>query len=59
MDSSTQRDVSHDPREIKPRQRRSSRLNKTYPGIHSRKSSTSTEGKMPKIVKWTSSIEYS
>jgi hypothetical protein len=58
MSSSTNREVSHhDPREIEPKHRRSSRLNRKHPGIHSRKSSTSTEAKMPKIVKSTSSTE--
>jgi hypothetical protein len=57
MSSSTKREVSHDPREIEPRQRWSSRLNRKHPGAHSRKSSTSTEAKMPKIVKSSSSTE--
>jgi hypothetical protein len=57
MNSSTKREVSLDPREIEPIQRRSSRLNRNYLGSHSRKSSTSTEAKMPKIVKSTSSTK--
>jgi hypothetical protein len=57
MSSSTKSEVSHDPREIEPRQRRSSRLNRKYPGSHSRKSCTSTEAKISKIVKSTSSTE--
>jgi hypothetical protein len=57
MISSTKREVSHDPREIEPRQQRSSRLNRKHPGSHSRKYSTSTEPKMPKIVKSSSSTE--
>jgi hypothetical protein len=57
MSSSTKREVSHDPRDIKPRQRRSSRLNRKHPGSHSRKSSTSLEAKMHKIVKSSSSTE--
>jgi hypothetical protein len=57
MNSSTKREVSHDPREIELRQRRSSRLNRKHPGSHSRKLSTSTEAKMPKIVKSSSSTE--
>jgi hypothetical protein len=57
MSSSTKWEVSHDPREIEPKQRRSSRLNKKHPGSHSRKSFTSTEAKMPKIVKSSSSTE--
>jgi hypothetical protein len=57
MSSSTKRDVSHDPRETEPRQRRSSRFNRKHPGSHSRKSYTSTEAKMPKIVKSYSSTE--
>jgi hypothetical protein len=32
-------------------------LNRKHPGTHSRKSSTSTEAKMPKIVKSSSSTE--
>jgi hypothetical protein len=57
MSSSIKREVSHDPREIEPRQRKSTRLNRKHPGSHSRKSSTSTEAKMPKIVKSSSSTE--
>jgi hypothetical protein len=57
MSSSTKREVSHDPREIEPKHRRSSRLNRKHPGSHSRKSSTSTEAKMPKIVKSSSATE--
>jgi hypothetical protein len=57
MISSTKREVSHDPRGIEPKHRRSSRLSKKHPGSHSRKSSTSTEAKMPKIVKSSSSTE--
>jgi hypothetical protein len=57
MSSSTKREISHDPREIEPKHRRSSRLNKKHPGSHSRKSSTSTEAKMPKIVKSSASTE--
>jgi hypothetical protein len=57
MSSSTKREISHDPREIEPRQRRYSRLNRKHLGSHSRKSSTSTESKMPKIVKSSSSTE--
>jgi hypothetical protein len=47
--------VSHDPREIEPRRRRSSRINRKHRGSHSIKSSTSTEAKTPKIVKSSSS----
>jgi hypothetical protein len=57
MSSSTKRELSHDPREIEPCQRRYSRLNRKHPGCHSRKSSTSTEAKMPKIFKSSLSIE--
>jgi hypothetical protein len=57
MCSSTIREVSYDPRDIKLRQRRSSRLNRKHPDIRSRKSSTSSEAKMPKIVKSSSSTE--
>jgi hypothetical protein len=57
MSSSTKREVSHDLSEIEPRQRRSSRLNRKHPGSHFRKSSTSTEAKIPKIVKSYSSTE--
>jgi hypothetical protein len=57
MGSSTRREVSHDPREIEPRHRRPSRLNRKHPGSHSRKSSTSTEAKMLKIFKSSSSTE--
>jgi hypothetical protein len=57
MSSSTKREVSHDPREVEPRQRRSSRLNRKHPSSHSRKYSTSTEDKFPKIVRSSSSTE--
>jgi hypothetical protein len=57
MNSSTKREVSHDPREIESKHRRSSRLNRNLPGSHSRKSFTSTEAKIPKIVKASSSTE--
>jgi hypothetical protein len=57
MSSSTKREVSHHPREIEPKHRRSFRLNRKHPGSHSRKSYTSTEAKMPKIVKSSSSTE--
>jgi hypothetical protein len=57
MSSSTKREVSHDPREIESKHRRSSRLNRKHPGSHSRKSSISTKAKMPKIVKSSSSTE--
>jgi hypothetical protein len=57
MSSSTKRKVSHDPIEIELRQRRSSRLNRKYPSGYSRKYSTSTDAKLPKIVKASSSTE--
>jgi hypothetical protein len=57
MSSSTKGEVSHDPKEIEPRKRRSSRLNRQHPGIHSRKSSTSKEAELPKIFKSSSSTE--
>jgi hypothetical protein len=57
MSSSTKREVSHNPREIEVKHRRSSRLNRKYPGSHSRKSNTPAEAKTPKIVKSSSSIE--
>jgi hypothetical protein len=60
MSSSTRRKLSHnprDPREIEPRQRRSSRLNRKHPGSHSRKSYTSTEAKISKIFKSSSSTD--
>jgi hypothetical protein len=57
MSSSTKREVSHDPRKFEPKHRRSSRLNRKHPGGHSRKSNTSTEAKMPRIVKSSSSTE--
>jgi hypothetical protein len=59
MSSSIKREVSHDPSKIEPRQRRSSRINRKHPGGHSRKSSTSKEAKLPKIVKSSSSTENS
>jgi hypothetical protein len=57
MSSSTKREVSHHPRENKPKHKRSFRLNRKHPGSHSRKSYTQTEAKMPKIVKSSSSTE--
>jgi hypothetical protein len=57
MSSSTKREVSHDPWEIEPKQRRPSRSSRKHPGSHSRKYSTSTEAKVPKIVKSSSSTE--
>jgi hypothetical protein len=45
MRFSTNRDASHEPRDVEPRQKGSSRLNRKYPGNHSRKPSTSTEAK--------------
>jgi hypothetical protein len=54
MSSSTKREVSHDPMEIEPSQRRSSRFNGIHPGSNSLKYSTSSENKMPKIVKSSS-----
>jgi hypothetical protein len=57
MSSSTKSEVSHDPREIEPKHRRSSRLNRKHPGSHSRKSYTPTEDKMAKIVNSSSSTE--
>jgi hypothetical protein len=57
MSSSTKIEVSHDLREIEPIKRRSSILNRKHPGSHSRKSYTSTEAKMPKIKKSSSSTE--
>jgi hypothetical protein len=57
MSSSTKREASHDLREIEPKHRKSSRLNRKHPGSHFRKSSTSTETKLPKIVKSSSYIE--
>jgi hypothetical protein len=51
MSSSTKREVSHDPRELEPKHRWSSRLNRKHVDKHSRKSSTMTEAKMPKIFK--------
>jgi hypothetical protein len=56
MSSSTKREVSHDPREIESRQRRSSR-NRKHLCSHYRKSSTSLEAEIPKIVKSSPSTE--
>jgi hypothetical protein len=57
MSSSIKRGLSHDPREIEPKHRRSSRLNRKHPVVHSKKYSTSTEAKMLKVLKSSSSIE--
>jgi hypothetical protein len=59
MSSSTKREVSHDPREIEPRQRRSSIINRKHPGSHPRKSLTSTGAIINKIFESSSSIEKS
>jgi hypothetical protein len=59
MISSTKREVSHDPREIESKLRRSFRLNRKHPGSHSRKSYTPAEAKMRNIVKSSSSTEKS
>jgi hypothetical protein len=53
MGSSTKMNVS----QIEAKHRRSSRLNRKPPGSHSRKSYTSTEAKMPKIVNSSLSTE--
>jgi hypothetical protein len=57
MSSSTKREVSHDSREVETKHRRSYRLNRKHPVSSSRKYSTSTEAKMLKIVKSSSSTE--
>jgi hypothetical protein len=57
LSSSTKREVCHDPKEIEPRQRRSSKWNRKQLGSHSRKYSTSIEDKLSKIVESSSSIE--
>jgi hypothetical protein len=57
MSSSTKSEVSYEPREIEPGQRRSSRLNIKHLGSLYTKSSTSTEAKIPKIVISSSSTE--
>ena len=58
MSSQTRKEVSHDPRDIEPsRQRRSSRLNRKYQGGQSKKSDSSKDSKMPKIIKSSSSYE--
>jgi hypothetical protein len=57
MSSSTKREVSHDPREIESKQRRSSRLNRKHSCSHSRKSSTSTEVVFLKNVTLSSSTD--
>jgi hypothetical protein len=57
MSSSTKREVSHNPRKIKAKHRRSYRLIRKHPGSHSRNSYTPAEAKMPKIVKSSSSTE--
>jgi hypothetical protein len=57
MSSPTKREVYHDPRETQPRQRRSSRLNRKLQGCHSKKSNSSKDSKMPKIIKSSSSTE--
>jgi hypothetical protein len=49
MSSSTKGRSPMNRREIEPKQRRSSRLNRKHPGSHSKKYSTSTEAKMLKI----------
>jgi hypothetical protein len=53
MNSSTKREVSHDPREIEGKHR----LNRKHPGSHSRKSNTPAKAKMPKKVNSSLSTE--
>jgi hypothetical protein len=57
MISSTKNDVSHYPKEIEPKQRRSSWLNRKHPYSRSRKSSTLKDTKLLYIVKSTSPAE--
>jgi hypothetical protein len=57
MSSPKKWEVSHDPWEIEPRQTRSPRLNRKYPGSHPRKFSTSAKDKLSKIVKSSSYTE--
>jgi hypothetical protein len=57
MISSTKRDISHDLRQIEPKHSRSSRLNRKHLRSYFRKYSTSTEAKLPKIVKSSSFAE--
>jgi hypothetical protein len=51
MSSSTKMEVFHYPREIEAKRRRSSRLNRKYPGSYFRESPISIEAKLPRIVK--------
>jgi hypothetical protein len=53
MSSSTKREVSHDQREIRPRQRRSSRLNRKRTDNHNRKLSILTLTKKVKSSSYT------
>jgi hypothetical protein len=57
MSLSTKREFYHDPWEIEPRKRRSSKFNRKHPGSHSRKSSKSIDGELLKIGKSSSSTE--
>jgi hypothetical protein len=57
MISSAKSEVLHDSRKLEPRQRMPSKLNRKHPVSHQRKSSTSTETEIPKIVKSLSSAE--
>ena len=51
MSSPTEREVSHDPREVDQKQRRSSRLNRRYQGTHAKRSVSSKDSKVPKMLK--------
>jgi hypothetical protein len=57
MSSPTKMEVSHDPQDIEPRQRSSSRLNRKFQGDYSKKSNSSKNSKMPKIIKSSTSTE--
>ena len=57
MRSPLKREVSHDPREVEKRQRRSSRLSRKHQGVHAKRSVSPKDSKMPKILMSSPSTE--
>ena len=51
MSSPLKREVSHDPREVKKKQRSSFRLNRKHQGSQTKRSVSSKDSNMPKILK--------
>ena len=55
MRSPLKREVSHDPRDVEKRQRRSSILYRKHQGVHAKRSVSPKDSKMPKILQSSSS----